>query len=581
MIYWILAFVLLLTAPLLVALVYYWTHKGDILFIRQNYTKDARYFGRSFSGMIKKGLPDMHDGMIHLSRDEHVWDADAVPFAAGARIDQVVVARNREFHTEVPDLAFRKEVFSLQDAWFSSGNIQLRAAYSDKRLLLGNGCQVLRWVDAENAVVAFDHCDLGISVSSGEQLVVGYDNVFQRLYAPVIRLGQRPDTPDRFWKHRDPKLFRLPLYKTRKRDIRYIGDDMAGEDGLIPFTVLTRHDLKMGDGLILQGDIHSDCSVRIMENAMVLGNIFAEKDVLLERGATVAGNVFTQGNITLESGACVGQPNKISSLVARGKIHFAGNNNVYGYVVAEAGGRVLPLEDPPLDNEGNECPPAYGFPTPLSFPDTIRFHSLEEYRNVDAQGFRQDRHILRAVIPEGAEAIPISQFFSCENLKSVHLPRCLRQVGDYAFADCGKLTTIPTLRELPLISIGMSAFENCKSLYVTGLPDSLVSIGSAAFAGCPQVKKLLFSETGALKTIGDHAFRDCVNLTEVWLPDQTEYVGISAFLGCTRLRNVSVPETLKDQPGVAELPELCPGVDIEFRKVIISNGKEEEHAATV
>ena len=95
----------------------------------------------------------------------------------------------------------------------------------------------------------------------------------------------------------------------------------------------------MIEDIILQGDIHSDGAVRIMENASVLGNIFAEKDILLEKNATVLGNIFTQGNIIFEEDASAGQPDKIISVVARGTITFYGGNYVYGYVVSEGGGK--------------------------------------------------------------------------------------------------------------------------------------------------------------------------------------------------------------------------------------------------
>ena len=97
----------------------------------------------------------------------------------------------------------------------------------------------------------------------------------------------------------------------------------------------------MIEDIILQGDIHSDGAVRIMENASVLGNIFAEKDILLEKNATVLGNIFTQGNIIFEEGAGAGQPDKITSVVARGTITFYGSNYVYGYVVSEGCGKIL------------------------------------------------------------------------------------------------------------------------------------------------------------------------------------------------------------------------------------------------
>ena len=53
----------------------------------------------------------------------------------------------------------------------------------------------------------------------------------------------------------------------------------------------------------------------------------------------------------------------------------------------------------------------------------------------------------------------------------------------------------------------------------------------------------------------------------MYLPDRTARVGVSAFLGCTGLRHLSLPETLKDQPGVKELPVNCPDARVSFRKV--------------
>ena len=338
MIVLILVFLLLLAAPLIVAAIYCKTVKGNILTIRQNYTKDPRYFGRSFSKMMEAAIPQMKDGVIHLSRDEDVWDADAHPAFPDSPINAVVIARAHDFCPAEAGLNFKKEIYCEENARFTAENTHLRAVYSKKRVLLGNGCRVLRWVDAEGAVAVFDHCDLGQSLSSGEQLVVGYDNTFCRLYAPVVRLGQRPDEPDLFAQKRDTRLFRLPVSGENMRNVRYIGDDMASGDGTVPYSILTTHDLKLSDGLILRGDIHSDGAVRIMEKAVVLGNIFAERDILLERDSTVLGNVFTQGDIIFEEGACVGQPNKISSVIARGSIRFSGGNNVYGYIAAEGGG---------------------------------------------------------------------------------------------------------------------------------------------------------------------------------------------------------------------------------------------------
>ena len=51
---WILIFVCMFSMPLLVAVLHFRMRKGQILKIRQDYVKNARYFGRSFSSLVEK-----------------------------------------------------------------------------------------------------------------------------------------------------------------------------------------------------------------------------------------------------------------------------------------------------------------------------------------------------------------------------------------------------------------------------------------------------------------------------------------------------------------------------------------------
>ena len=508
---------------------------------------------------MEKALPEMKNGMIMLSRQEKVLKTDGNQEFVQPEIEYLVIARNTIFCPQQGDLHFQKEIYSEKDALFVKENIRLRAVYSKKRLLFGNKVRLLRWADAEHAVAVYDECDLGERVSSGEQLVIGFDNIFRSLYAPVIRLGQRPEEPDRFMEKRDPRIFRMPVMNSHEYNRHYIDDDMVTESGTVPYTIISRGDIKVIEDIILQGDIHSDESVRIMENASVLGNIFAEKDILLEKNATVLGNIFTQGNIIFEEGASAGQPDKITSVVARGTITFYGSNYVYGYVVSEGGGKILKSD--------REIFGEYCFPGEPVHKEKITFRDLSEYENVDFQGFRGDIYVKEAVIPEGASIIPKSQFFGCRSLEKLHLPESVSVIEDYAFADCHVLKVWESMEKLSLKSVGISAFENCYALEFISLPDSLTVIEGAAFAECVSVNKLIFSDTSLLKKIGDHAFRGCKNLKEVYLPDSVEYVGVSAFRDCVSLEQISVSEKIKNQPGIAELEKNCPNARIRFREV--------------
>ena len=158
---WILIFVCMFSMPLLVAALHLRMRKGKILNIRQDYVKDARYFGRSFSALVEKVLPEMKNGMIMLSRQEKVLETDGSQEFVQPEIEELLIARNTIFCPQQEDLHFQKAIYSEKDALFVKENIRLRAVYSKKRLLFGNKIRILRWADAEHAVVVYDECDLG------------------------------------------------------------------------------------------------------------------------------------------------------------------------------------------------------------------------------------------------------------------------------------------------------------------------------------------------------------------------------------------------------------------------------------
>ena len=67
---WILIFICMFSMPLLVAVLHFRMRKGQILKIRQDYVKDARYFGKRFSTHVEKALPEKKNGTIMISRQK-------------------------------------------------------------------------------------------------------------------------------------------------------------------------------------------------------------------------------------------------------------------------------------------------------------------------------------------------------------------------------------------------------------------------------------------------------------------------------------------------------------------------------
>ena len=147
-------------------------------------------------------------------------------------------------------------------------------------------------------------------------------------------------------------------------------------------------------------------------------------------------------------------------------------------------------------------------------------------------------------------------------------------IGDYAFSDCGRLTTVTIPGSVT--SIGEGAFNWCTGLTSVTIPSSVTSIGSGAFNLCTSLTSVFIPSS--VTVIGEEPFRWCNSLTEILVDDnnanyisrdgvlfnkdateliqypvgspQTAYIipeGISiisnyAFCDCTGLTSVTIPE---------------------------------------
>lgn len=565
-------FVLMLISPIVFSTIYYKKRKSTVLHINQERIRDARYFGKNFAKMVQGRLSEAKNNVILLSKEETFLDTDlAKANDYKEEMEQMVIARKKEFTAPATVKSFWKEIYCENNARILEEGTRIRAAYCRQNMILGNGILVVRWVDAEKTLAIYDHCDLGISASAGELLSIGRDCNFQRIFAPEIQIGQYPDDHLDPAEGKDPRIFRLTIQVNKERNMRYISKEMINEDGIVDFSVLSWRNLTVTEKIIIQGDVRSQRGVRLCDNAVVCGNIFAEGDVLLGKNTAVLGNVFSQGNIVLEERATVGQRGRICSVIARNHITFHGRNFVFGYVSAERGGRVLPYP------EGVEIPKKkFQFLPKAVHLQHLRFKDLYDFEHVDQQGFRKEKMLEDVVVPSGATVIPKSMFFSCKKLTWIEMPAEIREIRDYAFADCEAFEEIRGFEHMALERVGTSAFENCKRLKELQFPKCIKSLEGAAFAGCEDLRKVEFAPEAVLERIGDHCFRDCAALEEMIIPDSVTYLGVSSFRGCSALKRLSLPEHLSE---TAELERLTKqGVELIFRVLVEEEENETKDA---
>ena len=206
--------------------------------------------------------------------------------------------------------------------------------------------------------------------------------------------------------------------------------------------------------------------------------------------------------------------------------------------------------------------------------------------------------VKKAVIKSGVTSIAPYAFSNLTNMASVSIPNTVKDVGPYAFDDCGivsitipksveyfvldscpKLKTVkfaagtkltaaiwncPSLTtvSIPNGALYVGGFNNCKALKTLSIPDGVVSVGD--LTGCSALTSL--SLPNSVDSLGDcrgctklasvklsprveilgiNAFRDCKSLKTIDLQN-VRWIGEAAFKGCSSLTTVTVPIGLND-----------------------------------
>ena len=210
--------------------------------------------------------------------------------------------------------------------------------------------------------------------------------------------------------------------------------------------------------------------------------------------------------------------------------------------------------------------------------------------NIGNHAFYRCTGLMSVGIPGSVISIGNSAFDGCASLESVTIGASVTNIGTNAFSSCNKLTTINvdpanaffssvagvlfdvtamTLIQYPgglsggyaipagVTNIGTYAFAYCGSLTSVAIPYGVISIGDLAFFECGSLADVTIP--GSVVSIGEGAF-GWTALTSVTIPPSTGSIGQSAFLG-TGLTSVTIPAGVTNIgegafSGCAELTEL-------------------------
>ncbi len=96
-------------------------------------------------------------------------------------------------------------------------------------------------------------------------------------------------------------------------------------------------------------------------------------------------------------------------------------------------------------------------------------------------------------------------------ITEIEIPSGVVTVGDYAFFNCGYLTSV--LIPTSVRFIGIAAFSSCMRLASIDIPNNVIQIKTNAFSNCFALTSIELPS--GMVSIQDYAFMSCQNLTSI------------------------------------------------------------------
>ncbi len=133
-------------------------------------------------------------------------------------------------------------------------------------------------------------------------------------------------------------------------------------------------------------------------------------------------------------------------------------------------------------------------------------------------------------------------FALCKNLTKVILPKHLSVIGDRAFSNSDKLTSIIIPSEVK--EIKKMAFNGTGLTTIT-IPTNVTSIADSVFANCTNLDDAVFDMPCRVDTIGSATFLGCTSLSYITIPPSITTIPDSLFAFCSSLETVNISNGIK------------------------------------
>jgi predicted acyltransferase (DUF342 family) len=305
------------------------------LALSMNFSKDYKYFGKSFQKILENGLGTKHitepgEYTLMLSKPEKVLVVERERVSAQKKMDEILYVLG-DFASG-SEAEFRKEIY-VRGSCKIGGRNTLRALYCEGDLVIGEGTIVIRWVDGDRDIEIEEGCRLGVSVASPKRVAVARHCSFSRIFGLPI-LTYEAKGPEISSNIRIRNISDMTMVITKKEIIFPPRTN-------IPSDIVTHQRIVLRGDSFAKANIKSYRDIIIEEGSRVEGNLFSEGDVVIKAGCAITGNIFSQGQVKIGDAVRVGQEGQIKSVIAKKGVFIEGNVSIYGYLMTEGEGRIL------------------------------------------------------------------------------------------------------------------------------------------------------------------------------------------------------------------------------------------------
>jgi hypothetical protein len=176
-------------------------------------------------------------------------------------------------------------------------------------------------------------------------------------------------------------------------------------------------------------------------------------------------------------------------------------------------------------------------------------------------------------LPDSVVSIGTYAFLSCTSLTSVTIPRGVISIGNYAFDNCTSLTELRADVLNPAYSsVGGVLFNKSGTLLVlypvgkTGsyqVPNGLTTIGNRAFCDCTRLTSVIIPSS--VTSIETYGFYGCASLTGLYFKGKAPSVDPTAFYAAEQAKAYYLAENFGWGSWLGDLPAVLWNPQVQAR----------------